>query len=73
MAKGKGKGRVNMSKAAKAASAKARREQTKNHGRLAGAKLRSTVHGKARLPFTASQGINKVGKKSKNKGKGGKK
>eukprot|EP00873_Tetraselmis_striata_P004198 jgi/Tetstr1/424462/TSEL_014991.t1 len=59
--------KMGMSKKAKAAANKAKRDQKKNYGRLAGAKVRSTVHGKARLPFTASQcikgGVRKNGKK----------
>jgi len=61
---GKGK-KPTLSKKAKAATSKMKREQKKNHGRKAGAKVRSTVHGKARLPFTASQGAAKKGKKGK--------
>ena len=61
----KGKSKAGMSKAAKAALNKTKRDQKKNHGRLSGAKVRSTVHGKARLPFKASQGIKKGGKKGK--------
>lgn len=71
----KGKGVQSKSKKAKAAATKAKREQKKNHGRLAGAKVRSTVHGKARLPFTATQGLRKGGVRKGGKGgkRGGKK
>jgi hypothetical protein len=52
-------GKSGISKKAAKAKAKSKRDQKKNHGRLAGAKVRSSVHGKARLPFTASQGVKK--------------
>ena len=48
-----------------------KKAQTKNHGRLPGAKLISSKHGKARIPFVASKtnGMSaKPGKSSKKVG-----